>query len=98
MNLQILVAPTAPTTMNSRCGGIHGPGPYTCTNFAPKFNYSDLSVVASSSGYVPLRGACNRPGPKGHKNKLVGPGPLQAPSMGAELKDKARSERSERLT
>ena len=81
-----------------------GPGPLhgACKGPCPKgpTNYlSDLSDLASSSGYVPLPSGLQKAMSERSDKYLFepfGPGPLHAPRRGPEPKDTAKSERSEK--
>ena len=89
-NLSDLALSLGPGPLHGAC---KGPGPKGPTNYL-----SDLSDLASSSGYVPLPWGLQQAMSERSDKYLFepfGPGPLHALRRGPEPKDTAKSERSE---
>ena len=90
-NLSDLALSLGPGPLHGAC---NGPGPKGPTNYL-----SDLSDLASSSGYVPLPWGLQQAMSERSDKYLFepsGPGPLHALRIGPEPKDTAKSERSEK--
>ena len=90
-NLSDLALSLGPGPLHGAC---KGPGPKGPTNYL-----SDLSDLASSSGYVPLPWGLQQAMSERSDKYLFepfGPGPLHALRRGPEPKDTAKSERSEK--